>query len=367
MKTFTEFPLTPALQANLARNAFVEPTPVQAQSIGPALAGHDVVATAQTGTGKTLAFVIPLLEALIKTPTPAGINALILIPTRELAIQIHETFVKLAAGSGIRAAVVVGGLGENRQLDTIRKGARVMIATPGRLSDFLERRLVKLADVRMLVLDEADRMLDMGFLPTIKAIMKQLPPTRQTLFFAATMETSVGQLISAHLKNPVRVAIGSITKPNEHVNLHVCEVEQDRKLGLLQHMLKEQDGSFLVFARTKHGADRLAKRLSGGGVKTTSIHGNRTQNQRNQALRGFQDGQYRVLVATDVAARGIHVEGIAHVVNYDLPRAPEDFIHRVGRTGRAGARGTAWTFGTRSERGEIRKIERALNIRLSGA
>lgn len=353
------------MQANLARNAFIEPTPVQSESIGPALAGRDVVATAQTGTGKTLAFVIPMLESLSRQLTAGGIGALILSPTRELAIQIHETFTKLASGTNIRAVVVVGGLSEGTQLNAIRRGARVLIATPGRLCDFLERQLVKLGNVQMLVLDEADRMLDMGFLPTIRMIMSALPAQRQTLFFAATMENFVAGLINTHLKNPVRVTIGSTTKPNEHVHLHAYEVEQDRKLGLLQSMLKEQDGSFLVFARTKHGADKLARRLSGGGVKTTMIHGNRSQSQRNQALRGFQDGHYRVLVATDVAARGIHVEGIAHVVNYDLPRAPEDFIHRVGRTGRAGARGTAWTFGTRSERGEIRKIERALNIRLA--
>jgi ATP-dependent RNA helicase RhlE len=364
MKTFNEFPLSPVLQANLTRSGFTEPTPVQSQSIGPALAGHDLVATAQTGTGKTLAFVIPILEVLARPPIASGIGAVILSPTRELAIQIHETFLKLAAGTGIRAAVVVGGLSEHHQLTAIRKGAQVLIATPGRLSDFLERKLVKLGGIRVLVLDEADRMLDMGFLPTIRAIMAAMPAERQTLFFAATMEPSAAQVVRAHLKNPSRVAIGSTTKPNEDVNLQAYEVEQDRKLDLLQRLLKKEDGSFLVFARTKHGADRLAKRLAGDGVKAARIHGNRSQNQRNEALRGFQDGQYRVLVATDVAARGIHVEGIAHVVNYDLPRAPEDFIHRVGRTGRAGARGTAWTFGTRSERGEIRKIEKALSIRL---
>ena len=185
------------------------------------------------------------------------------------------------------------------------------------------------------------------------------------MFFSATIESSVAHLINNHVKNPVRITVGSATKPAEHVDLHVYEVEQDRKVGLLQNMLKDQKGSFLVFARTKHGADRLAKKLATGGVKSTSIHGNRTQSQRNRALKGFQQGEFRVLVATDVAARGIHVEGIAHVVNFDLPQVPEDFIHRVGRTGRAGARGTATTFGTKSERGDIKKIERALNIRLT--
>jgi ATP-dependent RNA helicase RhlE len=364
MTNFTELSLCPVLKGNLARHGFVTPTPVQAQAIPPALAGDDIVATAQTGTGKTLAFVLPILESLLTQHPVAGVSALVLSPTRELAIQIHETFVKLAAGTGIRAAVVVGGLNEQRQLLAIRQGAQVIIATPGRLSDFLNRKLVKLGGARILVLDEADRMLDMGFLPTIQMIMGTLPAERQTLFFSATIESSVAHLINKHLLNPTRIAVGSTTKPAENVDLHVYEVEQDHKLGLLNRMLVKEEGSFLVFARTKHGADRLARKLAHGGVKATSIHGDRTQNQRNQALRGFQQGQYRVLVATDVAARGIHVEGIAHVVNYDLPQVPEDFIHRVGRTGRAGARGTATTFGTRSERSEIRKIERTLNLRL---
>jgi ATP-dependent RNA helicase RhlE len=364
MKTFTELSLSPVLKSNLAKHGFVEPTPVQSQAIPPALGGHDVVATAQTGTGKTLAFVLPMLESLMKQRPTAGVSAVILSPTRELAMQSHETFARIAAGTGITAAVVVGGLNEQTQLHAIRRGAQVLIATPGRLCDFLERRLVNLGSVRILVLDEADRMLDMGFLPAIKRIMGAMPSDRQTLFYSATIEASVAHLVSAYVKNPVRVAIGSTTKPAEHIDLHVYEVEPDRKLGLLQLMLQEEQGSFLVFARTKHGADRLARKLVHGGVKAACIHGDRSQNQRNQALRGFQQGQYRVLVATDVAARGIHVEGIAHVVNYDLPQAPEDFIHRVGRTGRAGARGTASTFGARSERGDIRKIERALNIRL---
>jgi ATP-dependent RNA helicase RhlE len=365
MKTFSEFPVSAVLQANLAQNSFVTPTPVQSEAIPPALDGRDVVATAQTGTGKTLAFVLPLLESLLKQPIETGVSAVILSPTRELAIQIHETFVKLAKHTGIRDAVVVGGMSEHPQLESIRRGARVLIATPGRLSDFIERRLVKLSGARVLILDEADRMLDMGFLPTIKNIMSLLPQERQTMFFSATIESSVAHLINNHVKNPVRITVGSVTKPAEHVDLHVYEVEQDRKVGLLQTMLKDQKGSFLVFARTKHGADRLAKKLATGGVKSTAIHGNRTQSQRNRALKGFQQGEFRVLVATDVAARGIHVEGIAHVVNFDLPQVPEDFIHRVGRTGRAGARGTATTFGTKSERGDIKKIERALNIRLT--
>jgi len=338
---------------------------VQSAAIPPQLAGRDLVITAQTGTGKTLAFLLPLLERLAKQGAASGVSALILTPTRELAIQISEAFAQLAGGTGLRSAVVVGGLNERAQLNAIRKGAQIVIATPGRLIDFLDRKLVKLNAVQNLILDEADRMLDMGFLPAIQKILAGVPAQRQTVFCSATIESSVAHLIHTHLNDPVRVAIGSTTKPSEHVDLHIYEVEQDRKLSLLEKMLQEERGSFLVFARTKHGADRLAKKLARGGMKATSIHGDRTQSQRNVALRGFQEGSYRVLVATDVAARGVHVEAIAHVVNYDLPQVPEDFIHRVGRTGRAGVRGTASTFSTRSERGEIRKIERMLDLKLT--
>jgi ATP-dependent RNA helicase RhlE len=364
MKSFSEFSLSAPLKSNLVKHGFTEPTPVQALAIGPALAGHDVVATAQTGTGKTLAFVLPIIDLIGKQPSRAGIRSVVLSPTRELAIQIHETFAKMAMGTGVRAAVAVGGLNERSQLQSIRKGAQVLIATPGRLYDFLSRQLIDLGGVRMLVLDEADRMLDMGFLPTIKRIMASMPSDRQTLFFSATIESSVKHLVEKHVRNAVRIEVGSTTKPIEKVELHLYEVEQDRKLGLLSKMLRQEEGSFLVFARTKRGADKLSKKLERDGVKAAAIHGDRSQSQRNLALRGFQQGTYRVLVATDVAARGIHVEGIAHVVNYDLPQVPEDFIHRVGRTGRAGARGKASTFATASERADIAHIERTLDTRL---
>ncbi|MEQ1949537.1 MAG: DEAD/DEAH box helicase [Bryobacteraceae bacterium] len=364
MQTFSEFPLAAVLHSNLAHHGFVKPTPVQAQSIPAQLEGRDLLITAQTGTGKTFAFLLPLLDRLLREGCTPGINAMILAPTRELAIQIGESFSLLATGTSLKAAIVVGGMGEQAQLNAIRRGAQVVIATPGRLQDFLGRGSVKFNTVKVAVLDEADRMLDMGFLPTIKKILATLPAGRQTVFCSATIESSVATLIHAHLKNPVRVAIGSTTKPAEHVDLHHYEVEEDGKLSLLEKMLREEQGSFLVFARTKHGADRLAKKLARGGSKSVAIHGNRSQSQRNLALRGFQEGSYRVLVATDVAARGVHVEGLAHVVNFDLPQVPEDFVHRVGRTGRAGARGVASTFSTRSQRQEIRKIERLLDVRL---
>jgi ATP-dependent RNA helicase RhlE len=370
MKSFSELPLSALLKSNLSKHGFVQPTPIQELAIEPALAGRDLVATAQTGTGKTLAFVLPIIHQISAQAghsgvhTQAGIRAVILTPTRELAIQISEAFAKMAAGTGVRAAVAVGGLSERVQLQAIRKGAQVLIATPGRLFDFLGRHLINLSQVRTLVLDEADRMLDMGFLPTVTKIMAAMPSDRQTLLFSATIQSSVQHLVKNHVRNAVRVEAGDTTQPIAKIELHLYEVEQDCKLGLLENMLRKEPGSFLVFARTKHGADKLSKKLARGGVNAAVIHGNRSQSQRTHALRGFQEGDYRVLVATDVAPRGIHVEGISHVVNYDLPQVPEDFIHRVGRTGRAGASGTASTFATRSERSQIAQIERKLDSKL---
>ncbi len=376
MTEFSELTLSPALHQNLLRNSFLKPTPVQAEAIPPALTGADVVATAQTGTGKTLAFLLPIMNSLLNPkeaatatagrPAATQIRALVLSPTRELAIQIAEAFSKLAVGTGLRAAVVVGGLSEQTQLNAIKRGVQLVIATPGRLEDFLSRRLVNLTAVQTLVLDEADRMLDMGFLPAIEKILSILPSDRQSLFFSATMEKTVERLIARHSKSPVRIAVGGsgTNKTPDQVDLHVYEVNNDQKIGLLKHLLGQEQGSFLVFARTKHSTDRLAKRLAGLGVRAVAMHGDRTQSQRNQALAGFRDGRYRVLVATDVAARGIHVDSVAHVVNFDLPQAPQDFIHRVGRTGRAGQRGSASTFSLRSERGEIKRIERECRVRL---
>ena len=367
MNNFSELPLCAPLQSNLKKHGFVQPTAVQGEAIPPALAGRDVVAMAQTGTGKTLAFLLPVIQSLTKPeskPGP-GVRALILAPTRELALQIHQTALNLTHGLPLHTAVVVGGMNENTQLRKVRQGAHIVIATPGRLCDFLDRRLIELCHARLMVLDEADRMLDMGFLPALKQILKHLPQHRQTLLFSATIEKSVAHLINGYVNDPIRVAIGAATQPMDRIDLHVYEVEQDRKLNLLEQLLRQEAGSFLVFARTKHGTDRLARRLSASGFDAARIHGDRTQGQRNRALAGFKNGDYRILVATDVAARGIHVDDIAHVVNYDLPQIAEDFIHRVGRTGRAGARGTASTFATRNERGDIRKIEAAMKTRLT--
>jgi ATP-dependent RNA helicase RhlE len=372
MKLFNELSLSQSIQVNLRRNCWIEPTPVQAQAIPPALTGADVIASAQTGTGKTLAFLLPVIETLLKGSAaerkaigPAPIRALVLSPTRELAIQISDTFAKLSLNTTLRAAVAVGGLSERSQLNAIRRGAQLVIATPGRLEDFLDRQLLKVNALEVLVLDEADRMLDMGFLPAIERILSVLPTARQSLFFSATMKKKVERLIARHSKDPVRIFVdGSKTATPDQIDLHVYEVEDHVKLALLRHMLGQSEGSFLVFARTKYGTDRLAKRLSRLGLPAVGMHGDRTQNQRNQALAGFRDGRYRILVATDVAARGIHIDGVAHVVNYDLPQAPTDFIHRVGRTGRAGQRGAASTFSMKSERGEVRRIELECKVSL---
>ena len=363
MNNFSDLVTSPVLRANLAKQAFKEPTPVQAQAIPPAILGRDLVATAQTGTGKTLAFGLPILELLSGKPSAKPL-ALILSPTRELAIQIDEALSRIGAGTGVRSAVVVGGMSEAKQLQAIRRGVQVLIATPGRLCDFLDRKLVSLESVKIVVLDEADRMLDMGFLPAVESILRKTAAERQTLFFSATLEGGAERLIHKYMKDPVRITVGSTTRPADRIEMHVYEVEQDRKLGLLDMLLNNQEGSFLVFARTKHGAERLSKKVSAKGFKAAAIHGDRSQNQRNMALKGFQEGYYRVLVATDVAARGIHVDGIAHVVNYDLPQAAEDFIHRVGRTGRAGADGVASTFATSAERADVRNIERLLKVKL---
>jgi ATP-dependent RNA helicase RhlE len=365
MNSFSELPLSPTLKANLARHNFSTPTPVQAEAIPAALRGRDIIATAQTGTGKTLAFLLPMVERLTAQRVTKGVRAVILSPTRELALQILESFNKIAQGTQLKAVAVVGGMNENRQLHSLQTGSQVVIATPGRLCDFLNRRLINLTATSFFVLDEADRMLDMGFLPSIKTIMQSVPGERQTMFFSATMERSVAHLVESQVTNPVRIAIGAVTKPTDQVDLSLFEIEQGQKTALLQHLIRTETGSFLVFVRTKHGADRLADKLQRLGVRAARIHGNRTQNQRNQALDLFKKGDYRVLVATDVAARGIHVDGIGHVVNYDLPQAPEDFIHRIGRTGRAGARGSAVTFSTRAERRDVRDIEKSLGKKLA--
>jgi ATP-dependent RNA helicase RhlE len=362
---FSEFSLSAALMARLNANKFEIPTPVQAGCIPPALEGRDVLATAQTGTGKTLGYLIPIVEMLQKVEArgPAA-HALILLPTRELAMQVEKAFLSIRSNSSQTVALVVGGLAERSQLEAIRRGAKLIVATPGRLEDYIKRRLVRLDSVKMLVLDEVDRMLDMGFQPAIARIATMLPAVRQTLCYSATLEGAVREVAHKYLKNPVRIEIGSVLKPAENVELRTFEVEADKKQELLEHLLGAETGSFLVFVRTKHGADRVARRLERSGHSATQIHGDRSQAQRNAALKSFSEGRHRVLVATDVAARGIDVANVAHVVNYDMPKVAEDFVHRVGRTGRASAHGVASTFAAPAERGDLRKIERTLSLQM---
>ena len=362
---FTQFSLSTALLARLDANKFETPTPVQAGCIPPALEGRDVLATAQTGTGKTLGFLIPIVELLQKVQAkgPAA-HALILLPTRELAMQVEKHFLAIRTSSDQTVALVVGGLAERAQLDAIRRGAKLIVATPGRLEDFLKRKLVRLDQVKILVLDEVDRMLDMGFQPAIARIVATLPEVRQTLCYSATLEGAVKDVVRKYVRNPARIEIGSVLKPAENVELRTFEVEPDKKQELLEHLLGAETGSFLVFVRTKHGAERVTRRLARSGWSATQIHGDRSQSQRNAALRSFSEGRHRVLVATDVAARGIDVANVAHVINFDMPKVAEDFVHRVGRTGRAAAHGVASTFAGPAERGDLRKIERTLSIQM---
>lgn len=366
---FTNFNISDSLKKRLAEAGFVTPTPVQAGAIPPALEGRDILATASTGTGKTLSFLVPMLERLDATSAPSTrgkrspVRALILLPTRELAMQVLESYYKLMPGMKHDAVLVCGGLSENTQLENLNRGPRLVVATPGRLEDYLRRRQIDLSHVEMFVLDEVDRMLDMGFLPPIRRIVSAIPKGRQTMCYSATLDANIQEVVRDYVKNPIRIEIGTTSKPSDRVELRVYTVMQDQKLGLLNQMLQEEQGTFLVFSRTKHGADRISRKLEKLGHDSNAIHGDRSQSQRSSALKGFATGKHRVLVATDVAARGIDISDIAHVVNYDLPNASEDFVHRIGRTGRAGAKGVATTFVMPQERHDARKLERELKIK----
>jgi ATP-dependent RNA helicase RhlE len=368
MQSFSELPLSPYTQERLSSLNFSIPTPVQAAAIPQALAGKDVLATAQTGTGKTLAFLVPIIERLLQSgkqdSAKSGIAALVLVPTRELAMQVVDQYNALRGTKLSPAALVVGGLAEGNQLSALRRGARLVVATPGRLEDFLDRRLIAFQTLQVLILDEADRMLDMGFLPALRRIARVLPKDRQTMCFSATLEASVAHLVSDYTRNPVRLAFGSTLKPSENVRVQAFEVAADRKQEMLHRLLSKETGRCLVFARTKRGTERLARNLNREGFTAAMIHGDRSQSQRTAALTGFQQGRYRILVATDLASRGIHVQDIAHVINYDLPEVAENFIHRVGRTGRAGEQGVASTLFAREQRSELHQLERTLGIRM---
>ena len=344
---------------------YTEPTPIQTKAIPVILQGHDVIGIAQTGTGKTAAFVLPILQHLSSRGAKMGrrgMRALIVAPTRELVVQIEENVRNYAKHSRLRCATVYGGVGEQPQIRALRGGTEIVIATPGRLIDLMNQGHVDFSIIEVAVLDEADRMLDMGFLPQIRQIMKKLPQERQTLLFSATLSKEIEALTSEFLRQPQVVQIGKRSNPAESVAQLVYEVPKSRKTALLMHLLRDQKmDSVLVFSRTKHGADKIARKLEQSGIPTATLHSNRSQSQRLQALRGFKSGAVRVLVATDIAARGIDVEGISHVINFDFPPQPEDYVHRIGRTGRAQAIGDAISFVTSEDHAALRALEKFIS------
>ena len=353
--TFAELGLSKKSLTALEREGFEAPTPIQAQAIPPALLGKDVIGAAATGTGKTLAFVLPILERL---EGKQGTRALILAPTRELADQINQQVEKFRHGHHLRCAVVIGGVGMTPQIQAFQKGVEIIVATPGRLNDHLDSGSARLNQIEILVLDEADRMLDMGFLPQLRRILKHVPKVRQSMLFSATMAGEVADFAREHLKDPVRIEVARSGTTSERATQQVFLIGQEEKTALLLAILEQDDLSTLVFTRTKRRADRVAKDLARGGHKVAVIHADRSQGQRRAALQGFKDGEYRVLVATDIAARGIDVAEIGHVVNFDLPHVPEDYVHRIGRTARAEASGRASSFASPEEHDLLQGIEK---------
>jgi ATP-dependent RNA helicase RhlE len=359
---FADLGLSEAALAAVTAAGYLEPTPVQRQAIAPALAGRDVIAIAATGTGKTAAFVLPMLDRLLARPVAGsgakGVRALVLAPTRELAQQIADAVRTFGAARGVKCAHVVGGVGFDQQIQALRGGREVLVATPGRLIDHLEQRTARLDGVEIVVLDEADRMLDMGFLPQITRVLAAVPAERQTMLFSATMGDEVERFSRRCLRDPVRVQTARSGTVAARAEQRVFHVAQQGKLPLLLALLGEAPTSTLVFTRTKHRAEKVAKALQRAGHRVARIHGDRSQSQRNMALDGFRSGDVRVLVATDVAARGLDVEEIAHVVNFDLSLVPDDHVHRVGRTARASATGVASSFCSPEEVPLLRQIEK---------
>jgi ATP-dependent RNA helicase RhlE len=357
--SFTTFEIHPTLLANVVRQGFSEATPIQAAAIPPVLAGRDVIGLAQTGTGKTAAFVLPILHRLMGAKA-SGTRALIVTPTRELAEQINDAIIALGKGTGVRSATVYGGVGMEAQERALRGGVEIVVACPGRLLDHMDRGYTRLGGLEVLVLDEADRMLDMGFLPAIKRILTRLPTRRQTLLFSATMPAEIKELAASTTRNAATVQIGT-SLPANTVTHAIYPVAQHLKTPLLLELLHKTDtDSVLVFTRTKHRATRLAQQVARAGYKATCLHSNRSQNQRQAALDGFRDGTFQVLVATDIAARGIDVARISHVINYDIPDTTDAYIHRIGRTGRAARTGDAFTLVTPDDAATVRAIERVI-------
>jgi ATP-dependent RNA helicase RhlE len=358
--------IEPILRA-LNTEGYSTPTPIQEQSIPVALAGRDLLGCAQTGTGKTAAFAIPILQHLYAEKSNGqrtkGIRALILTPTRELAIQIDESIAAYGRHLGLKHLVVFGGVSQHPQTAALRSGTDILIATPGRLLDLMQQGYISLSNIGIFVLDEADRMLDMGFIHDVKKVIAKLPSKRQTLFFSATMPNEIATLADSILNEPVRVEVTPVSSTAQTIQQSMFFVEKTDKKHLLLHLLKDKSiERVLVFARTKHGSDKVVKDLANHGVPAEAIHGNKSQNARQRALSNFKSGATRVLVATDIAARGIDVDNLTHVINYELPNVPETYVHRIGRTGRAGASGTAFSFCDREEREFLRDIQKLIGV-----
>ncbi|MCO8145280.1 DEAD/DEAH box helicase [Rhodovulum tesquicola] len=368
MTDFTTLGLAPALTDALRQAGFTQPTPIQTQAIPLALEGHDILGLAQTGTGKTLAFGLPLIDRLLATPdrpAPKSARALILAPTRELVTQIADALRALTTGTKLRVATVVGGQSINRQISLLDRGTDILVATPGRLIDLMDRRAVDLGRARYLVLDEADQMLDLGFIHALRRIAPKLGTPRQTMLFSATMPKQMEELSRAYLTNPRRVQVSPPGKAADKVTQSVHFLDKAEKPARLREILIRDPGALtLVFARTKHGAEKLMKGLVADGHNAASIHGNKSQGQRDRAIKAFREGTITTLVATDVAARGIDIPGVAYVVNYDLPEVPDNYVHRIGRTARAGREGEAIALCAHDEVGLLQQIERLMKIEI---
>jgi len=357
--SFISLGLGPKLLQAVSDTGYTQPTPIQSAAIPRVLEGRDLIGIAQTGTGKTAAFVLPLLERIMGKPQARPPRALIVAPTRELALQIDEQVRILGRHHRVRCATIFGGVGEQPQIDALRRGADVIVATPGRLLDLMGSGHVNLREIEIAVLDEADRMLDMGFLPQIRRVVNALPKQRQTLLFSATLSSDIEKITGEFLRNPETVEIGRRSNPADSVEQFLYPVPKSRKIDLLIHLLRDQSlDSVLVFSRTKHGADKIVRKLKAANVLAAALHSNRSQSQRVAALDAFKSGRARVLVATDIASRGIDVEGISHVVNFDFPMHAEDYVHRIGRTGRADAVGDAISFVTPDDETYVRNLEK---------
>jgi ATP-dependent RNA helicase RhlE len=363
---FSDLGLVPAILEAVSREGYTEPTPIQTKAIPPALAGRDVLGCAQTGTGKTAAFALPMLQRLDASASDeVRLRGLIITPTRELASQIGTSLTAYGEGLDLYHTVIFGGVSEKKQIAELKDGVDILVATPGRLLDLMNQRALHLRDVEYFVLDEADRMLDMGFLPDVKRIIAALPKKRQSMFFSATMPPDIRALADSLLIDPVSVAVAPPATTAERIEQRVYFLEGKQKLALLVELLR--DPSFkrvLVFTQMKHAANRLVERLEKAGIGAAAIHGNKSQNARDRAMNGFRDGSVRILVATDIAARGIDVDGLSHVVNYDLPNVPETYVHRIGRTGRAGAAGIAISLCSKDERAFLADIEKLTRVRV---